>query len=82
MRSEGYSSCLSVSVCVSVNHISLMEHLFFLKTLRYSAGNKGKNICGDLPETTAFESSLAGQPYFSYVHACAYEKWAEMHACT
>ena len=20
--------------------------------------------------------SLAGQPYFSYVHACAYDKWA------
>ena len=23
------------------------------------------------------KTSLAGQPYFSYVHACAYEKWAE-----
>ena len=22
-------------------------------------------------------NSLAGQPCFSYVHACAYDKWAE-----
>ena len=22
------------------------------------------------------DCSLAGQPYFSYVHACAYDKWA------
>ena len=25
---------------------------------------------------TYSRSSLAGQPYFSYVHACAYDKWA------
>ena len=25
---------------------------------------------------TTLAGSLAGQPYFSYVHACAYDKWA------
>ena len=25
---------------------------------------------------TAYHGSLAGQPYYSYVHACAYDKWA------
>ena len=25
----------------------------------YSAGNEGKNICGDLPETTAFKTYAA-----------------------
>ena len=27
----------------------------------YSAGNEGENICGDLPETTAFKSYATNQ---------------------
>ena len=64
--------CVCLSVRVSVNHISPMEHLFVRRTLSrtqrttkvkkfvgictYSADNEGQKICGDLPKTTAFKS--------------------------
>ena len=64
MRSEGYSSwvCLSVCLCVCV---SVKSHLTYGASVRpenavtYSAGNEGRKICGDLPETTAFKSYAA-----------------------
>ena len=52
---------LSLSACLFVcqlSHISPMERLFILITLS-PVGNEGENICGDLPETTAFKSYAA-----------------------
>ena len=52
------------SVCVSVC-LSVKSHLTYGASVRpenavtYSAGNEGQNICGDLPETTAFKSYAA-----------------------
>ena len=44
------------SVCLSVK-----SHLTYgaENAVTYSAGNKGQNICGDLPEMTAFKSYAA-----------------------
>ena len=64
MRSEGYSTWLCVSVCVSV-YLSVKSHLTYgvsvhpENAVTYSAGNEGQKICGDLPETTAFKSYSA-----------------------
>ena len=62
MRSEGYSQYLGLS-CVFVC-LSIKSHLTYgasvpENAVTYSAGNKGKKICGDLPETTAFKSYAA-----------------------
>ena len=56
------SVCLSVCLCVC---LSVKSHLTYGASVRpenavtYSAGNEGKKICGDLPETTAFKSCAA-----------------------
>ena len=63
MRSEGYSSrsvCVCVSVCLSVkSHLTYEASVGPENAVTYSAGNEGQNICGDLPETTAFKSYSA-----------------------
>ena len=52
------SVCLSV--CVSVkSHLTYGASVRPENTATYSAGNEGQNICGDLPETTAFRSCAA-----------------------
>ena len=51
-------------VCLSVR-VSVKSHLTYGASVRpenavtYSAGNEGQNICGNLPETTAFKSYAA-----------------------
>ena len=62
MRSEGFCSWISLSVCLSVK-----SHLTYIygasvrpeNAVTYSAGNEGQKICGDLPETTALKSYAA-----------------------
>ena len=57
MRSEGYCSR---SVCLSVkSHLTYGASVRPENAVTYSAGNEGKNVCGDLPETTAFKSYAA-----------------------
>ena len=64
MRSEGYCSWVCLCVCLSVC-LSVKSHLTYEASVRpenavtYSAGNEGKKICEDLPETTAFKSYAA-----------------------
>ena len=54
MRSEGYCSWV---VCVSVkSHLTYGVSVHPENAATYSVGNESKNICGDLPETTAFKS--------------------------
>ena len=56
------SVCVSVCLCVC---LSVKSHLTYGASVRpenavtYSAGNEGQNICGDLPETSAFKSYAA-----------------------
>ena len=53
MRSEGYSTW----VCVPVkSHLTYEASVRPENAVTYLAGNGGQNICGDLPETTAFKS--------------------------
>ena len=56
MRSEGYCSR---SVCVCLCHLTYGASVRPENSVTYSAGNEGQNICGDLPETTAFKSYAA-----------------------
>ena len=54
--------CLSVRLCVCVSvrsHITYGASDCHENAFMYSAVNEGKNICGDLPETTAFKSYAA-----------------------
>ena len=45
--------------------VSVKSHLTYGASVRpenavtYSTGNEGRNICGDLPQTTAFKSYAA-----------------------
>ena len=56
MRSEGYCS-RCVCVCLSVkSHLTYGASVRPENAVTYSVGNEGKNIGGDLPETTAFKS--------------------------
>ena len=49
--------CVCVSVCLSVkSHLTYGASVRPENAVMYSAGNEGQNICGDLPETTAFKS--------------------------
>ena len=49
-----------VSVCMSVkSFLKYRESVHPENTVTYSAGNEGQNICGDLPEMTAFKSYAA-----------------------
>ena len=58
--------------------MSVKSHLTYGASVRpenavtYSAGNEGENICGDLPETTAFKSYAAKHErksqYANYSH--------------
>ena len=56
--------CVCVCVCVCL-FVCYKSHLTYEASVRpenaitYSAGNEGQNICGDLPETTAFKSYAA-----------------------
>ena len=60
MRSEGYSTWVCVSVCLSVkSHLTYGASVRPENTVTYSVGNEGQKICGDLPETTAFKSYAA-----------------------
>ena len=60
MRSEGYSTWVCVSACLSVkSHLTYGASVRPENAVTYSAGNEGQNICGDLPETTAFKSYAA-----------------------
>ena len=61
MRSEGYCSrSVSVSVCLSVkSHLTYEASVHPENAVTYSAGNKGQNVCGDLPETIAFKNFSA-----------------------
>ena len=60
MRSEGYSTWVCVSVCLSVkSHLTYGASVRLENAVTYSAGNEGQKICGDLPETTAFKSYAA-----------------------
>ena len=60
MRSEGYSTWVCVSVCLSVkSHLTYGASVRPENAVTYSAGNEGQKICGDLPETTAFKSYAA-----------------------
>ena len=54
MRSAGW---VCVSVCLSVkSHLTHGASVRPENTVTYSAGEEGQNICGDLPQTTAFKS--------------------------
>ena len=57
MRSEGYSTWVCLSVCVS--HLTYGASVRPKNAATYSAGNEGQKICGDLPETTPFRSCAA-----------------------
>ena len=46
-------------MCVSESHLVYGASVRFESAVTYSAGNEGKQICGDLPETTAFKSYAA-----------------------
>ena len=60
MRSEGYSTWVCVSVCLSVkSHLTYGASVRPENAVTYPAGNEGQKICGDLPETTAFKSYAA-----------------------
>ena len=60
MCNEGYSSWVCLSVCVSVkSHLTYGASVHPENAVTYSAGNKGRKICGDLPETTVFKSYAA-----------------------
>ena len=49
-----------LSVCLSVkSHLTYGASVRPENAVTYSAGNEGQNICGDLPETTAFKSYAA-----------------------
>ena len=57
MYSGGYCTGVCVSVCLSVkSHLTYAASVCTENAVTYSAGNEGKKICGDLPETTAFKS--------------------------
>ena len=59
MRSEGYSTRVCVFVCLSVkSHLTYGASVRPENAVTYSAGNEGQKICGDLPETTAFQSKV------------------------
>ena len=60
MRSEGYCTWVCASVCLSVkSHLTYGASVRPKNAVTYSAGKEGQNICGDLPETTAFKSYAA-----------------------
>ena len=49
-----------MSVCLSVkSHLTYGAFVRLENAVTYSAGKEGQNICGDLPETTAFKSYSA-----------------------
>ena len=51
-----------VCTCMSVkSNLTYGVSVCAENTVTYSAGNEGKNIRGDLPETTAFKSYAAKQ---------------------
>ena len=57
MCSKGYCTWVCVYVCVSVkSHLTYGASVHPESTVMYSMGNEGQNVCGDLPETTAFKS--------------------------
>ena len=53
MRSEGYSTWVCVFV---ISHLTYGASVCPETPVTYSVGNKGQNICGDLPEKTVFKN--------------------------
>ena len=50
---------LCLCVCVSVkSHLTYRACVRHENAVTYSGGNEGQNICGDLPDMTAFKSYL------------------------
>ena len=50
---------LGLCVCVSVkSHLTYGACVRHENAVTYSGGNEGQNICGDLPDMTAFKSYL------------------------
>ena len=67
MRSEGYSTWVCVSVCLSVkSHLTYGASVHPENAVTYSAGNEGQKTCGDLPETTAFKKHERKSQYANY----------------
>ena len=50
---------LCVSLSVNKSPLTYEASVRPENAVTYSAGNEGQNICGDLPETTAFKSYAA-----------------------
>ena len=60
MRSEGYSTRVCVSVCLSVrSHLTSRMSNRAINEHAYLVAYERQKICGDLPETTAFKSYVA-----------------------
>ena len=60
MRSEGYGSRLCLSVCLSVkSHLTSGASVRPENTVTYSAGNGGRNICGDFSKTVPLQRYTA-----------------------
>ena len=70
-----------VCVCVCLSHLTYGASVRPENAVTYSAGNEGKKICGDLPETTAFKSYAAKHErksqYANYSHlpVSAFSTW-------
>ena len=82
MRSEGYSTWVCVSVCLSVkSHLTSRMSNRAMNEHAYLVAYERQKICGDLPETTAFKSYAAkherksqyvnwtGLPAVSFLHS-------------
>ena len=60
MRSEGYSTWVCLSVCVSVkSHLTPRMSNRAINKHAYLLAYECQKICGDLPKTTAFKSYAA-----------------------
>ena len=72
MRSEGYSSWICLSVCLSgkphlTSEVSVCPEI----DVMYSTGNEGKNICGIFSETASLQRSSIPSVVRPYV----YDRW-------
>ena len=56
MRNEGYCTWVSLCVYHVKSHLGNGAYVGSENAVTYSAGNEGKKICRDLPETTALKS--------------------------
>ena len=59
--------CVCVSVCLSVkSHLSSGASVRPENTVTYSAGNGGRNICGDFPETAPLQKRYTASCIVGY----------------